>query len=353
MSRTSLGGVAVVALIWALPASAQVRIPEGASIKFSGRVHSQFNSTSVASESSTEFLNRRARLSAEFTLNEHVSGKVEPDYGGGKIALKDAFLRLSLRPELQLRFGQFKRPFDIFELTSSSRTLVVERDGEIRGVDTCAGIGGVCSLSRFTEELQYSDRDIGVTVEGRLGGGRVGYAASVMNGTGANKNDENGNKSFTGRLDVEVAPSVVLAAHVGTHDYIHLTSGADRFATAFGGDLVIGNFSRGLHIRAGVAAGDNWLIPVGTEDAASFVTTQGIVSYRQPTRGIVQAVEPVGRVSWGDPDTDTADDAGFLITPGFIIYLGGRSRIAVNLDVWSPSQGDTEYSFKAQTYFHF
>ncbi len=64
-------------------------------------------------------------------------------------------------------------------------------------------------------------------------------------------------------------------------------------------------------------------------------------------------VEPVGRVSWGDPDTDVSDDHGWLFTPGFVVYFSGRNKIGLNLDIWSPATGDSETSLKAQAYLHF
>lgn len=337
-----------------VPAAAQVRVADGVSVRLSGRVHTQLNTTSVAGASSTEFLVRRARVSATVTVSDLVSGKVEPDFGKGKVTLMDAYLRLSFDPRFRLTLGQFKRPFDLFELTSSSQILVVERAGGVRGIYACTGPGGVCTLSRLTEKLQYAGRDIGVLADGRLAGGRVSYAVSVTNGTGANAEDENGNKSFTGRLTVEVAPNVTVSGNVGAHDYVHPTSGTNRYATALGGDVEIGSFSQGLHVQAGAIAGENWRVPVGTENAANFLTAQGILSYRVPVaHPYITGVEPVFRVSWGDPDTDTDGDQGFLFTPGLMLHFGGRNKIAVNADIWSPNSGDTEFSIKAQSFFYF
>ena len=353
MSR-SLAIGCVLTLLAAPAASAQLQLGEGVSVRFSGRVHTQFNTTSVSNQSSTETLIRRARFSAEIRMNDLVSGKIEPDFGEGEITLKDAWLRLDFDRAFRVTFGQFKRPFDLFELTSSSQMLVVERAGGIRGIEACTGPGGVCSLSRFTEKLQFADRDIGIMVHGALGRGRVSYAAAATNGTGANTDDENGNKSFTGRLGVEVAPNVVVSGNVGVHDYLHLTSGLNRFATAFGGDVEIGDFDGGLHVQAGVVAGDNWRNPVGLEDAANFVTVQGIVTYRFPIASpLLAAVEPLARVSWGDPDTAADADDGVLFTPGLMLHVTGRNKLGVNVDIWSPSTGDTEFSVKAQSYFYF
>ena len=60
------------------PLSAQVTLNSRASeLTITGRTHTQFNTTSVAGEKSSEFLLRRTRLTAEVTVNDLVSGKVQ------------------------------------------------------------------------------------------------------------------------------------------------------------------------------------------------------------------------------------------------------------------------------------
>ncbi len=346
-------GFAAIGALLPARADAQVEVRSRAiQINLTGRLHAQFNHTSVAGEPGSEFLIRRARFTADVRINDFVSGRVQPDYGEGEITLKDAYVRLAFTPAFRATVGQFKRPFDIFELTSSTQILVVERAGGVRGVDTCSGPGGICSFSRFTEKLQYSDRDIGVLIDGQLPSAPVGYAVSVTNGTGANTADENGGKSYTGRLSVEATDGIVLAANVGLHDY--LDGASTETAVAFGGDLEIGDFNEGLHVQAGFVSGDNWQ-NLGASGPSTFMSAQGIVTFKVPVQDnrFVAAVEPVGRVSWGDPDTDVSDDEGLLFTPGFVVHFVGRNKIGINADIWSPSAGDSEFSLKVQTYLHF
>lgn len=336
----------------------QVRVESRAvEIEITGRVHTQFNTTSVDQDGlpSTELLVRRARLTGEITVSDFVSGKVQPEFGDGEVELKDAYVRLTFSPAFRATLGQFKRPFDLFELTSSTQILVIERAGGVRGVDTCAGPGGLCSFSRFTEKLAYADRDIGVLLDGRSTGGAVRYMASATNGAGANTSEENDGKSFSGRLEVTPTPDLTISGNVGLHDFVDEIEGDDDYAVAFGGDVEWGNFDRGLHVQAALVAGDNWQNPSVAGDPSSFLTAQGIVSYRHPIDGnaYVNGIEPVGRISWGDPDTDVDDDEGVLLTPGLMLHFVGRNKIAVNVDIWSPSQGDTEWSLKAQSYLHF
>lgn len=333
-------------------ASAQGTVRSSAAeITFTGRIHSQFNTTSVTLVPGSEFLIRRARFAAELEISDLLSGKVEPDFGEGGISLKDAYLRLTFSPALRATFGQMKRPFDLFELTSSTRILVIERAGGIRGVTGCPGPGGVCSFSQITERLQYSDRDIGLFLEGAPSA-PVTWSVAATNGTGANRDDENGTKSFTGRVTYAATPNVIVAANVGLHDYTF--EGDNEYATAFGGDVEVGNYDRGLHVQAGFILGDNWLRVVADEPT-TFFAVQGIVSYKSPVTNIryVSALEPLGRLSLGNPDTDTPDDGGILLTPGLMVHFTGLNKVAANIDVWLPSVGDMEWSLKVQSFLHF
>ena len=346
-----------VALLAAVPSVTQAQVElksKAVELKITGRVHVQWNQTSVtdAAVASTFFV-RRARLTAEVKINDFISGKVQPEYGEGTVSLRDAYVDLNFDRAFRFRTGQFKRPFDRFELVSSTQILTIERAGGVRGVPDCAGVDNVCTYSRFTEKLNYSDRDIGFQLLGDVGDFR--YSASVTNGRGPNnKVDQNGTKSYTGRFEYRGA-GLVIGANVGVHDYINDSTANDEYATAFGADVDWGRYEQpGPHVKAGVTFGDNWK-NLTTPDPSKFVTAQGIVTYLFPIREnrFVYGIEPVARVSWGDPDTDVSDDHGWLFTPGVAFFFSGRSKFAVNVDVWSPATGDTEYSVKAQMYLHF
>jgi hypothetical protein len=70
------------------------------------------------------------------------------------------------------------------------------------------------------------------------------------------------------------------------------------------------------------------------------VGAQAIASYFVATGGArIEGWEPVGRVSWGDPDRGVAGDEGLLLTPGMNLYFAGRNRLMLNWDVYMP-RGD-------------
>ncbi|HKJ01974.1 MAG TPA: porin [Longimicrobiales bacterium] len=320
-----------------------------------GRLHLQMNTTSAEGEIGSEFLLRRARIWAAARVNAWIDGAVQVDMAGGSASARYAFVRFSLSPAARLSFGQFKRAFDVFELTSSADILVVERDGDVRGAFDCTGIGGLCSYSRFSEKLAFSSLDVGMLLQGETPGGRVGYLITATNGSGPNTREENGTKSFSGRVQWMATSRVKLGANAGVHDYIDAVTGDDAYAPATALDVEVGDFAGGFHLQAGIMAGQNWLNPGADGQESRFLAWQGIATYRIPVQGDhrIRAVEPLGRVSWGDPDRDAGSDGGLLVTPGLVVHFDGHNKMGANLDIWRPQAGGTVWGLKAQTYLYF
>ena len=320
-----------------------------------GRLHFQMNSTSSEGEPASEFMVRRARIWAATRVNDWIDGAVQVDVSGGAAVARFAFVRLTLSPVARISFGQFKRAFDNFELTSSSQILVVERDGEIRGAASCAGIGGICSYSRFSEKLLFSSLDVGMLLQGEVKDGRLAYLVTATNGPGPNTREENDTKSFSARLEWMAMEGVKLGVNGGVHDYPDPARGRDAFATAWAMDVELGDFDEGAHLQGGLMMGRNWRNLDAGGEGSRFLTVQGIVSYRVPFRrtGRIKGVEPVGRLSWGDPDREVASDGGLLVTPGLMLHFEGRNKIALNVDAWRAQAGTTVWGLKAQTYLYF
>lgn len=320
-------------------------------LEFSGRVHMQFNSSSVSEDRSSEFFLRRVRMTADIRINDFISGRIQPEYAITSVRVRDAWARLTFSPAFRLTFGQFKRPFDVFELTSSTQILVVERTGFIREVPTCGGVE-ICSYSALSELLLFSDRDAGVLVDGEAG--RWDYGFSITNGTSQFLREENGTKSYAGRVAFLAHENVTIGGNVTYKDYVNSVTDRDDYAAAYALDANIGNFSRGLHLQSGIMGGQNWRNLDAAGDASNFATAQTIVSYKVPiTNTHVSAIEPIARVSWADPDTDNASDGGWLFTPGVQMFFVGRNKIAANVDIYVPDAGDTAWSLKIQSYLHF
>jgi len=351
MHRRLVRLASILALVLPLPLSAQLEVSgRGASLRIGGRLHSQYSVSSIDA-ATNDFFFRRVRLIVDLTVNDFLSGRVQPDFAGGGAALQDAYAQLNFSPGFRVSVGQFKRAFDVFELSSSTDLSLIERDGRIEGYGACSGVGSVCSYSRLTEALDFAGRDQGIRIDGSSGS--ISYLATVTNGTGINTSDENGRKSASGRVTFDINDNVRASGQVALHDYVD-PADEDANAVAFGGDVEIGAWRDGLLFQAGVITGDNWELDPVTEGAPNFLTFQGVASYYIPLDGDrVVGVEPLGRISYGDPDMDTDDDNGLLVTPGFMVYIMGRSKIGANFDIYSPATGDKEFSFKLQTFLYF
>ncbi|UCC74472.1 MAG: hypothetical protein JSV86_07930 [Gemmatimonadota bacterium] len=376
MLKRLLGvGLAAVALS-ASNVAAQVEIEANAmAINLTGRLHAMWDYSSASEDLSSVFLIRRARLTMEIEVNDFISGKIQPEFSTGfslenGLRLKDAYVDMTFAPEFRVRMGQFKRPFDLFELTSSTQTLVIERTGVVRGVDpSCAGVGSICSYSRLTEKLGYSERDVGLMIGGVIDDNWV-WSASFTNGTifedvvrFISEDDTtevfSEGKSFGGRLEYR-GDKLRVGANAAAHDFANdSTLDEVDYGFAYGADLEWGSYTSGLHVQAGITAGDNWRDLDTDGDPTFFWTTQGIVTYKIPVSNnrFVEAIEPVGRVSYADLDAEATDEQineGLLLTPGFVVYFIGRNKVALNVDIFAPGDdNDTEYSVKVMSYLHF
>lgn len=342
----------------------EVSVGGHAKIRIGGRFHMQYNTTSVDTADGepvpeTEFLLRRARLTFDVTFNDLISARIEPDYstigGVGLFSLRDAYMRLTFGSGFRATAGQFKRPFDVFELTSSTQILVVERGGQVRGVTACGRLLTVCSYSNLSAGLLYSDRDLGLMLDGALVPGRLQYAVAATNGQALRTRESNSGKQLTGRISVIPLKDLVVSGNVGWKDYSNVVTEVPERAVAWGADVEFGTFAGGPHVQAGLIGGDNWRQPtLDSTGVESFFTGQVIATWRLPVRHRwIDGVEPTLRASWADPNLSLDDDDGWLITPGAMLHLGSRNRLYVNLDVWVPRGGDTEYALLSQLNFYF
>jgi len=344
--------VGALALLAAHVLSAQSADPQPRpTLTLGGDLNPQYAVSSVASDPGGVFL-RRARLNARFVVSPLVDAYLQSELAanGGGAQLRDAWVRYTVSPEIRLSIGQFKRAFDLFELDNFTDLSLIERDGRVGGVDTCAGVGGICSYSRFTEQLGFSNRDLGLRLEGARGA--VGWLATLTNGTGQDEAEVNHAKSVSGRFTVALTDGLALGGQAAVHDYLD-TSDATRHASAWAADVRWGEFRRGLLVQAAVTGGDNWRNADAQGDGTRFLAVQGMAAWYAPVSGgPFAAVEPLLRLSWGDPDTSSSRDDGLLVTPGFMLYVSGKNKVGLNLDVWHPREGGSEVSLKIQSFLH-
>lgn len=381
--RRSLAVIAACAVFATGTAHAQTNEKSDVKLKIIGRLQTQFSTTSVDEQEliaagrapasaipSSIFETRRIRLGAELEYQKWMTGKLEAELGMARLAIRDAYLNMAFDPRLQLRVGQFKKPFSLLQLTSSSIWPVIERGVRIRGLseslllqDSLAG--GDRVLQRFRgstvvgeeqellERFLYQNFDLGAAVHGRFGA--FAYNAGIFNGAGADRPDDTDEKSYAGRIAYK-APTELPITIGGAVSYreFRVTSRPaveTRGGTAFEADIEVGAFRRaGLHFLGEITVGDNLQEPEET-----FLGAQGIVAYFNPVTGRrIEGLEFAGRASYGDPRQDVSGDSGWLLTPGFNVYFFGRNRVMFNWDVFvTGDRFENENALRAQAQFYF
>jgi hypothetical protein len=321
-------------------------------IQLNGRVHTQFNTTTVEDEPATEMELRRIRLEATVKVNDLVSGRIQPDFApGNRVVMKDAYLRLSLDPGLNFLAGQAHRPFSPLTITSSNRIIPIERGVRIRGLDEA------WDEHNLVRNLGYTDRDVGLQVMGSPRGApmRFSYAAGFFNGPARGDAEGENTYQLAARVSVEPLRLFRVGAAWSRRDFVREPNLPESPLDVEGGqaflvDAELGAYdSAGVHLAAEAAYGD-----FDPHTGSRFFGAQGWLAYRtRPLGRKISAVEPLIRISHGDPDVNDRGDegengGGLLLTPGINLYLGGQNRVMFNYDFWSPTDGERQGSFKTQ-----
>lgn len=379
--RAAVAGA--IAILVASPGIAQVNVISRATeIEIGGRLQVQGRTSScsgfpIEDEVSAcredvpglDWFINRARLTFEIRYSDWIEGKIEPDFGDlDEVSLKDAWGGLRPNPHAFLKVGHFKRPFDGFQLTSSTQILTIERDIDVPGVPSLEAT----SLDELTTASHLSDRDVGIQLEGAAADGRFHYWVGAFNGRGPEENEDlNTEKQFVGRGQVSLQVGELpldLAAAIAFTDVPFTRSsgelGGEYFA-AFELWAELGDFDGGPHLQAGVVLGENPLQDAtgGSLDLeagdtfADMLAWQVIGAYKLavPNSFFVEAIEPLFRVTRADPNTDLDDDGAWGFTPGLQVFFDGRNKLALNWDFASFGSEElrSEHSFKAQYQFHF
>jgi hypothetical protein len=196
------------------------------------------------------------------------------------------------------------------------------------------------------DRMGYQGYEMGAVAHGSIG--PVDYMAGVFNGTGSDTPDDTDGKAFAGRVTVGMGESLPLTLGAGvSHQEIAVDDGQEAVdGTAFELDAEWGEFRRrGLHALAEATTGTN--LASDTE----FRAVQAIVTWFVSTgHARVEGIEPLGRISWGDPDDGIDGDDGVLVTPGLTLYFSGRNRLMFNWDVFVPADDrfKTVHALRAQ-----
>ncbi len=361
MLRTRLIGVGLLSLLGAASAAAQTTYP---SVKVTGRLQSQFyyfgnEDYAATTGPQSNFFIRRARIEARVQMNEYISAYIQPSFEGGRAAasssctstldtlantvttkctngnggirLRDAWIDVRLsKPEaptaFTLRFGQEKRPFSRYELTSSNNLPSIERGGG-RGILAVQSNDIFGSAGLLAHDVGVSGR-----VERKLDptGRMVSLVAGIYNGRGESLNDNNNAKSFGVRASADLWSKLSVGGAYFSHDQILAADSAFR-NKGYGVDAQWSKVGEpGLYVLAEVLSGEQ-----ANAGRTKMLGIQGLAAYNirttSPTSWLY-AVEPSLRVDVADPDTDTDNDGATLITGSVAFYMTSKALLRVGVD---------------------
>ena len=242
-SRVWLGAVlAGVALAVVQPAPAQeIRARTGSTLVLGARGQFQYEASSEENVPGTFFV-RRAWVTMDGSLNEHVRGRIQFDAKGS--AVLEAYLELIASDAFRVQIGQFKRGVSYFWLAPNFDLPLIERDGRVTGVDHCPGVGGVCSYGRLTSRLGLDTYEPGILMTGRFADRRLGYRVTVTNGEGPGGRDLNTRKSISGRLSTFFGDRSRISAYLAMDETLD-SRGETIGVPAYGAELEIGTWRDG------------------------------------------------------------------------------------------------------------
>jgi phosphate-selective porin OprO/OprP len=161
------------------------------SLSLNGRLHADYrsfnyneddNGSAVLSATGADTFDiRRARLGAKVKFLDYYEGEVVFNGTGGAPVLDIAYLNVAWWKPVQFRFGQFKMPFSLEQLTSSNNIDFIERsfvDSYIPGKEIGAMVHGspykgvtyglAASTGRGQNTIENDVRVDGVDIVGRV-----------------------------------------------------------------------------------------------------------------------------------------------------------------------------------------
>jgi hypothetical protein len=296
--------------------------PAGWTVEFYGYVRTQF--TTIQNDPDFEQFGRHdgfsiadARVGFFGHLDNGLGFNLQVDAGTARPSreahsavgevvtrLKDGYLFYEPHPLIRASAGQFKAPFDVEELISTSDMLFIERSVGNRGV---LGIEGP-NLEGLTQ-----GRQVGLRLDsepfffvGDGDGPGVSYELAVTNGTPANtSHNDNDDVAYFGRVNLHWGDMVSVGGG-GFYNDLTLGQPPDQLGetrTGFTADVLANAF--GVSLLANIVQVDIEAAPeVAAEQTRTARAYQAQIAYEEPFLGI----QPAYRFAYYDPATNLDED---------------------------------------------
>jgi hypothetical protein len=292
--------------------------PAGWTVEFFGYVRTQY--TSIQNDPDFDRFGRNdgfsiadARLGFLGYLDNGIGFELEVDAGVARPSeeantavgevvtrLKDGYLFYEPTPLFRASAGQFKAPFDIEELISTSDILFVGRSVGSRGVQGIEGFNRQgLSIGRQVGVRFDSEPYFVLAEDSGLG---ISYAAAATNGESANRTfNDNDELAYFGRLNVHWSDLVRLGggAYYNDRTFGEPEERIGQSETGWTADLTVA--ASGFTLLANIIQTNFEPDPeLGAEPARTARSYQAQVAYEEPFFGL----QPAYRFSYLDPNTD-------------------------------------------------
>lgn len=310
-------------------------------LSIGGAVHTLFSTTSVdAATSPTLWELRKIRLNLRARVSERVGARIQPEFSGSRVKIKNAYVSLKFGTGTELKVGQARKPFGL--KTSGKTRLFIERGARFRELEPAP-----YAHDNLITGLGYMNRDVGLHLTGKPAGAPLGltYSVGVFNGPAHGILPGTMSFQVSGRSAVELTPDLRLGLSLSHRDFApepNDPSDSLRGGAGWAVDLEYGSYAPGLHLAAEYSAG---AADPFSDSGRSFKAFDVWGGYRTARiRSLDVMIEPVARISYGRLDADAATIAaggagGSLLTPGVNVYLSPLNRIMIDYDVWRPRGG--------------
>jgi len=248
-----------------------------------------------------------AQVREDDTTTSKIDGTNYVTSVGRKSVLQDFFITLKPHPSSSFDIGQYKVPFGMEGLESSTQLDLIER-------------------STMASQLKWADyRDVGVTYKGdfKLSNVKILPSVGIFNGAGQNKLDDNNPMAYVGRLVVK--PIKALHLGVARYDGEVGTAKTPNRRTGLEAKIAVAPVS----VYGEYATGES-----GGKDKDTFYVTA--------TCMLGEAFQAVARYDWYDPNKDAGGDANDEKTIGVNYFLKKHhAKFALNY-VFRGEQGASQ-----------
>ena len=231
------------------------------------------------------FTATRVRPIFEGTFANIFDFKFMPDFGQGRTVIQDAYVNARFTQAAQLEVGKFKAPIGLERLQSANDMRWVQRG--------------------FPTSL-VTNRDIGLMLQGDLGGGRFSYQAAYLNGS----NDGSSSETFA---DVDINDDKEYALRLFVQPFAESENFAIRglgFGIAGSWNDQVGNILQPL-LPSFRTPGQSTFFRY-----RSFGTTAGTIADGERTRLAPQFYYYVGALGVLGEYTEDSQDVSRLVATG-------------------------------------